>query len=150
MANIKKTKVSAPKAPARSAKKVLTPLDNAVLGDQELCAGLRALNADFGDLCIRASGEAYAKPLIPQKTKVMITLVVDIVEQIHGKPFENHLAMAVKQGITQAEMEELLLFMTIYAGFNKAGTYYMPVKEFFTNLKAKPAAKAKTSTKKSK
>ena len=124
-------------------EKILTPLDNAVLGDQELRAGLMALNADFGDLCIRASGEAYAKPLIPQKTKVMIALVVDIIEQIHGKPFENHLAMAVKQGVTQAEMEELLLFMTIYAGFNKAGTYYMPVKEFFARLKPARAAKAK-------
>ena len=102
MANTKKTNQAAKKAPAGAAKKVLTPLDNAVLGDQELCAGLRALNADFGDLCIRASGEVYAKPLIPQKTKVMFALVVDIVEQIHGKTFENHLAMAVKQGVTQA------------------------------------------------
>lgn len=150
MANTKKTRVSAKKAPAGSAKKVLTPLDNAVLGDKELCAGLMALNADFGDLCIRASGEVYAKPLIPQKTKVMFALVVDIVEQIHGKPFENHLAMAVKQGVTQAEMEELLLFMTIYAGFNKAGTYYMAVREFFTNMAAKQATKAKTPNRPSK
>lgn len=131
-------------------KKVLTHLDNAVLGDSELRAGLTALNADFGDLCVRVSGEVYAKPLLPQKTKVLIALVVDVVEQIHGKPFENHLAMAVKQGVTQAEMEELLLFLTIYTGFNKAGVYYMAVKAFFDDAAAKKLAKTKGSTRVSK
>ena len=109
--------------------------ENAVLGDEELQAGLRALNADFGDLCIRASGEAWGKPLLDQKTKILIAIAVDVVEQIHGKPFENHLRMAAKQGVTREELEELLLFLTIYAGFNKAGAFYGAVREFFSSPK---------------
>jgi len=105
--------------------------ENAVLGDEALQAGLRKMNTNFADLCIPASGEAWGKPLIDQKTKVLIAIAVDVVEMIQGKPFENHLHMAVQQGITRAEVEELLLFMTIYAGFNKAGSFYGAVDEFF-------------------
>jgi len=105
--------------------------ENAVLGDEELMKGLRALNPEFGDYCIRVSGEAWGKPLIDQKTKTLIAIVVDIVEQIHGLPFENHVKMAVKQGVTREELEELLFFMTVYAGFNKAGGYYGPLKGLF-------------------
>lgn len=132
-----KTKPVLKNTKAPTGKRALTPQDNAVLGDQILQAGLMQLNPAFGDLCIRTSGEAYAKPLLSQKTKVLMALVVDIVEQIHGPPFANHLRMAVQQGVTQAEMEELLLFMTVYVGFNKAGTFYGPVKEFFATQKRK-------------
>ncbi len=127
-------------------KKTLTPRDNAVLGDAELQAGLRTLDPDFGDFCIRVSGEAFGRPLLSQKTKVMIALVVDIVEQLHGPQFANHIMMAKKQGITREELEELLLFMTVYVGFNKAGGYYPAINQIFGPKKpvrtAKPAARA--------
>jgi alkylhydroperoxidase/carboxymuconolactone decarboxylase family protein YurZ len=35
--------------------------------------------------------------------------------------------MAKKQGVTKEELFELLLFLTIYVGFNKAGAYYNEV-----------------------
>lgn len=110
---------------------------NAILGDDELQAGLRALNPEWGDFCIRASAEAWGKPLLDQKTKILIALAVDVVEQIHGKPFMNHIAMARKQGVSREEIEELLFFMNIYAGFNKAGSYYGQVNEFFGALEEK-------------
>jgi 4-carboxymuconolactone decarboxylase len=95
--------------------------ENAVLGDKELQAKSRAINPEFGDFCIRVSGEVFGKPLIDQKTKALIAIVVDVVEQLRGIPFENHVEIALKQGATR---EELLLLMTIYAGFNKAGSFY--------------------------
>ena len=98
--------------------------ENAVLGDKELQAKLRAINPEFGDFCIRVSGEVFGKPLIDQKTKALIAIVVDVVEQLRGIPFENHVEIALKQGATREELEELLLLMTIYAGFNKAGSFY--------------------------
>ena len=98
--------------------------ENAVLGDEELMTGLRRMNPAFGELCIEASAKAYGTPLIDQKTKVLIAIAVDVVEQITGKPFENHIHMAVQQGVTRDELEELFLFMTIYAGFNKVGMFY--------------------------
>lgn len=107
---------------------VSTPLEhisvNGILGDAGLMAGLVKLNPDFGELCIDASAVPWGKPLIDQKTKVLIAIAIDIVEQITGKPFENHINIALKQGVTREELEELLLFMTIYAGFNKAGVFY--------------------------
>ncbi len=105
--------------------------ENAVLGDPELAAGLKKMNPAFAELCLETSGKAYKTPLIDQRTKVMFAIVVDVVEQIHGKPFENHLTMARKQRIAKEELFELLLFLTIYVGFNKAGEYYNEIAKFY-------------------
>lgn len=104
--------------------KKITVKENAILGDSNLQEGLRKINPVWGDLCIRASAEVWGKPLIDQKTKTIITLAVDIVIMAQGQQFSNHVSMAKQQGVTRGEMEELILFMSIYAGFNKSGVYY--------------------------
>jgi 4-carboxymuconolactone decarboxylase len=104
--------------------KRITVKENAILGDNKLQEGLKKINPEWGDFCIRASAEAWGKPLIDQKTKTLLTLAVDIVIMAQGQQFANHVSMARQQGVTRAEMEELILFMSIYAGFNKAGVYY--------------------------
>ena len=99
------------------------PFKNAVLDDLELQAGLKAINPRFGELCTRVAGEVWGLPLIDQKTKALITVAVDVVNQEQygpGTPFGAHVHMAIKQGATREEIEELLLFMCVYAGFNKA------------------------------
>jgi 4-carboxymuconolactone decarboxylase len=96
---------------------------NAVLDDLQLQEGLKKINPKFGDLCTRVAGEVWGLPLIDQKTKALITIAVDVVNQDHvgpGSPFAAHVNMAVQQGATREEIEELLLFMCAYAGFNKA------------------------------
>ncbi|MEL7038743.1 MAG: carboxymuconolactone decarboxylase family protein [Cyanobacteria bacterium J06592_8] len=96
---------------------------NAVLDDQELQAGLSSINPKFGDFCTRVAGEAWGLPLIDQKTKAFITIAIDVVNQDQvgaGNPFGAHVKMAMQQGATREEIEELLLFMCVYAGFNKA------------------------------
>jgi 4-carboxymuconolactone decarboxylase len=96
---------------------------NAVLDDKELQAGLNSINAKFGDFCTRVAGEAWGLPLIDQKTKAFIAIAVDVMAQNQvgpGSPFGAHVMMAMKQGATRAEIEEVLLFMCAYAGFNKA------------------------------
>jgi len=100
----------------------MTP-KNAVLDDAELCEALRRINPKFGDLCTRVCGEVWGLPLIDQKTKALITIAVDVVNQDQvgpGSPFAAHVNMALKQGATREEVEEVLLFMCAYAGFNKA------------------------------
>jgi 4-carboxymuconolactone decarboxylase len=100
----------------------MTP-KNAVLDDAELCEALRRINPKFGDLCTRVCGEVWGLPLIDQKTKAFITIAVDVVNQDQvgpGSPFAAHVNMALKQGATREEVEEVLLFMCAYAGFNKA------------------------------
>lgn len=99
------------------------PYQNAVLDDKELQSNLNDINPKFGDFCARVAGEAWGLPLIDQKTKALITIAVDVANQDQfgpGSPFGAHVTMAIKQGATREEIEELLLFMCVYAGFNKA------------------------------
>ena len=96
---------------------------NAVLDDKELQDALKNINPNFGDFVTRVAGEAWGLPLIDQKTKAFITIAVDVANQDQvgpGSPFAAHVNMAIKQGATREEIEELLLFMCVYAGFNKA------------------------------
>ena len=101
----------------------VTNYNNAVLDDRELQTALSGINPKFGDFVTRVAGEAWGLPLIDQKTKALITIAVDVVNQEQvgpGSPFAAHVQMAMKQGTTKEEIEELLLFMCVYAGFNKA------------------------------
>src|SRR5271166_6608973 len=105
----------------------MPPPNNAVLDDPALIAGLKAINPKFGDFCARVAGEAWGLPLIDQKTKALITIAVDVVNQDQvgpGNPFGAHVHMAMKQGATRAEIEELLVFMCVYGGFNKAAACF--------------------------
>jgi 4-carboxymuconolactone decarboxylase len=99
------------------------PYKNAVLDDKDLQADLKAINPKFGELCVRVCGDVWGLPLIDQKTKALISIAVDVVNQDHvgpGSPFGAHVNMALKQGASRDEIEEVLLFMCAYAGFNKA------------------------------
>ena len=99
-------------------------MQNAVTDDQELQQALLDINKDFGDLCIRVCGEVWSKPLISQKVKCFITIALDVANQSldgPGTPFEAHVKMALKQGVSFEEIEEILLFTCAYSGFNKAG-----------------------------
>eukprot|EP00899_Mesostigma_viride_P007479 jgi/Mesvir1/16732/Mv15116-RA.2 len=99
----------------------------AVKNDQALGAGLRGLHPYFGDFVVRASGEAYSGKLIPQKIKVLVTLILDIVHTTEvgaGAPFLAHLDMAFKQGAVAEELEEVLALSNVLAGFNKAAGAY--------------------------
>jgi 4-carboxymuconolactone decarboxylase len=107
---------------------------NAVLDDRKLQDGLKSINPKFGDFCTRVAGEAWGLPLIDQKTKALITIAVDVVNQDHvgsGSPFATHVNMALQQGATREEIEELLLFMCVYAGFNKAAGCFGTLNDIF-------------------
>jgi len=113
--------------PTKEREKQISIRQNAVLGDPELQAGLKAIHPVWGEFCTRVAGEAWGLPLIDQRTKALITIAVDVVntnESGPGAPFKAHVNMALKQGITWAEIEELLLFMSVYAGFNKAASAF--------------------------
>jgi 4-carboxymuconolactone decarboxylase len=99
---------------------------NAVLDDPGLQAALCGVNPAFGDLCTRVAGEVWGQPLIDQRTKALITIAIDVVNQglMPESPYEAHIRMALKQGVTFAQIEELLLFLCAYAGFNKVAPAY--------------------------
>jgi 4-carboxymuconolactone decarboxylase len=96
---------------------------NAVLDDLELQQGLSAINPLFGDLCTRVAGEVWGLPHVDQSTKALIAIAIDVViqnMQAEHSPFNAHVAMARKQGISWDQIEEVLLFCCAYAGLNKA------------------------------
>jgi 4-carboxymuconolactone decarboxylase len=110
---------------------------NAVLDDKELQESLKSINPKFGDFVTRVAGEAWGLPLIDQKTKALITIAVDIANQDHtgpGNPFGAHVSMALKQGATRQEIEEVLLFMCAYAGFNKVAGCFGTLNEIWNSL----------------
>jgi len=110
------------------------PYENAVLDDKELQSSLNEINPKFGDFCTRVAGEAWGLPLIDQRTKTLITIAVDVVNQDQsgpGSPFAAHVNMAVQEGVTKEEIEELLLFMCVYAGFNKSAGCFAMLNEIF-------------------
>lgn len=114
---------------------------NAVLDDYELQAALKQINPKYGDFVTRVAGEAWGLPLIDQKTKALIAIAVDVVIQNQastGSPFEAHVNMALKQGATRAEIEELLLFLCVYAGFNKVAGCFSTLNEILANEPTDP------------
>ena len=69
-------------------------------------------------------------------------IAIDVVNQDHngpGNPFGAHVNMAMKQGATREEIEELLLFMCVYAGFNKAAGAFGTLKQLLGDAKGKGA-----------
>lgn len=105
--------------------------ENAVLDDKELQAGLSKVNPKFGEFVTRVAGEAWGLPLIDQKTKALLTIAIDVTnaEVGPGSAFAAHISMATKQGATRAEIEELLMFLCVYAGFNKAANGFTALNE---------------------
>ena len=112
-------------------KKPANAPSNAVLDDLELQSGLKGVNPAFGDLCTRVAGEVWGKPLIDQATKAMLTIAIDVVNQgmVPESPFEVHVRMALKQGVSFDQIEELLLFTCVYAGFNKSAPAFIKLAE---------------------
>jgi 4-carboxymuconolactone decarboxylase len=107
--------------------KTVVVYKNAVLDDIKLQDSLKTINPKFGDFCTRVAGEVWGLPLIDQKTKALITIAVDVANQDQvgtGSPFGAHVNMAIQQGATREEIEEVLLFMCVYAGFNKAAACF--------------------------
>lgn len=99
--------------------------ENAVLDDQALIDGLKSINPVWGDMTVRVAGEAWGMPLIDQKTKALISIAIDQMALNvtgEGNPFSAHVDMALKQGVTYAELEELIVFASVYTGFNKGAT----------------------------
>jgi 4-carboxymuconolactone decarboxylase len=115
-----------------------SPICNAVLDDAHLQSQLSAINQSFGNLCTRVAGEVWGLPLIDQPTKALIAIAIDVVNQglTADSAFEAHVRMALKQAISFEQIEELLLFCCVYAGFNKAAPAFVRLAEIRQHIEA--------------
>lgn len=93
------------------------------------------IDPEFGESCIRILAEIFGKPRLDQRTKAFIAVAVDVVEQIMGIPFCNHVKIALRQGVTPGELKDLLMLTTIYAGLNEASGFYGDLKNVLESSK---------------
>jgi 4-carboxymuconolactone decarboxylase len=91
----------------------------AVLGDEHVDraeARTTEFTADFQDLITRyAWGEIWTRPGLDRGTRSCITLAM-LATLGHHDEFTMHLRAALRNGLTPAEIKEVLLQVAIYAG----------------------------------
>lgn len=86
--------------------------------------------ADFQDLLTRyAWGEIWSRPGLDRKTRSCVTLAI-LVALGHDEELKLHLRGALNNGLTQAEIKEVLLQAAIYAGVPAANTAFRIASEF--------------------
>jgi 4-carboxymuconolactone decarboxylase len=90
-----------------------------VLGDAHVDKSLQnrnALNEEFQDLITRyAWGEIWSRPGLSRQMRSMITLAM-MVALNREEEFRMHLKAALNNGVTPAQIKEVLLQTAIYCG----------------------------------
>ena len=103
-----------------------------VLGDAHVDRSLQdrdAFNEEFQDLITRyAWGEIWNRPGLPKQTRSMITLAL-MVALNRGEEFRMHVRAALRNGVTQEEIKEVLLQTAIYCGVPAANSAFHAAKE---------------------
>jgi 4-carboxymuconolactone decarboxylase len=98
-----------------------------VLGDAHVDkaqSNRNEFNGEFQDLITRyAWGEIWSRPDLPQKTRSLITVAL-MVALNRGDELAMHLRAAFRNGITRAEVKEVLLQTAIYCGVPAANSAF--------------------------
>ena len=95
----------------------------AVLGDAHVDRAIAAttdFTADFQDLITRyAWGDIWSRPGLDRRTRSCLTLAILAVLG-HDEELAMHVRAAPRNGVTPAEINEVLLHVAIYAGIPTA------------------------------
>jgi 4-carboxymuconolactone decarboxylase len=98
-----------------------------VLGDQHVDRAMAAatdLTADFQRLITRyAWGEIWARPGLDRRIRSCITVAM-LVALNRSEELEMHLGAAIANGLTRAEIQEVLLQTVIYCGMPAANAAF--------------------------
>jgi 4-carboxymuconolactone decarboxylase len=96
-----------------------TTVRREVLGDAHVdraVAGTTAVTADFQDFITRyAWGEIWSRPGLSRAERSMITLTALVVLR-QDEELAMHLRAALRNGLTPAQISEVLLHTAVYAG----------------------------------
>ena len=116
----------------------------AVLGDKHVDAALEKrdeFTAEFQDLITRyAWGEIWARPGLPRQTRSLLTLAM-MVALNRGEEFKLHLRAAMRNGVPQEEIKEVLLQAAIYCGLPAANTAFHMAAEIFKEVDGEISSK---------
>jgi 4-carboxymuconolactone decarboxylase len=103
-----------------------------VLGDEHVKRAEAAkddFDADFQDLIKRyAWGEIWTRPGLPRHTRSLLTIGL-MVALNRGEELRLHLRAAANNGVTAAEIREVLLHCAIYCGVPAANAAFHAAKE---------------------
>jgi 4-carboxymuconolactone decarboxylase len=98
-----------------------------VLGDEHVDAAIERttdFTADFQDFITRyAWGEIWTRPGLDRRTRSCITLTA-LVAQGKLEELEMHVRAALRNGLTQDEIKEVLLQCAIYCGVPAANSAF--------------------------
>lgn len=108
-----------------------------VLGDDHVDAAISRITgftADFQDLITRyAWGEIWARPGLDRKTRSCITLTA-LVALGHLDELEMHVRAALRNGLTEEEIKEVLLQSAIYCGVPAANSAFAVAQQVLADL----------------
>ncbi|WP_030486955.1 4-carboxymuconolactone decarboxylase [Micromonospora chokoriensis] len=103
-----------------------------VLGDAHVdraIAGTDEFTADFQDFITRyAWGEVWNRPGLDRRTRSCITLAV-LASLHHDEELAMHVRAALRNGLTPAEVAEVLLQVGVYAGVPAANRAFKVARE---------------------
>lgn len=110
-----------------------------VLGEAHVNRATKAqddFNRDFQDLITRyAWGEIWSRPGLPRQTRSLLTIAM-VVALNRGEEFQMHLRAALRNGVTQEEIREVLLQAAIYCGVPAANHAFHLAAEVFAQSEA--------------
>jgi 4-carboxymuconolactone decarboxylase len=111
----------------------------AVLGSAHVdraTARADALDAEFQDFLTRyAWGEVWARPGLPRHTRSLLTLAL-LVALNRPDEFRMHVRAALTNGVTRAEIAEVLLQTAVYCGLPAANAAFHLAKEELARIDA--------------
>ncbi|MFD0784936.1 4-carboxymuconolactone decarboxylase [Micromonospora azadirachtae] len=103
-----------------------------VLGDAHVdraVAGTDEFTADFQDFITRyAWGEIWTRPGLDRRTRSCVTLAV-LATLHHDEELAMHVRAALRNGLTPAEVGEVLLQVGVYAGVPAANRAFKVARE---------------------
>jgi 4-carboxymuconolactone decarboxylase len=128
-----------------------------VLGDAYVDRALAArtpFDAEMQDLITRhAWGEIWTRPGLPRRTRSLVTIAA-LVALNRPEELRLHLGAALRNGVTTAEIKEVLLQMAVYCGLPAANSAFHLASEVLARdqslRRRAPASKGRSPRRRSK
>lgn len=115
-----------------------------VLGDDHVDRSLEKrteFNSEFQELLTRyAWGEIWTRPGLPPQTRSLVTLAM-LVALNRGEELRLHLRAALRNGVKESEIKEVLLQAAVYCGVPAANSAFHAAAEILAERG--PAKRAK-------
>ncbi|NER07710.1 MAG: carboxymuconolactone decarboxylase family protein [Okeania sp. SIO3C4] len=106
--------------------------------DTNVKDGLIAFEPQYGDLSSRMAGEIWGRPGLTPMERVYISIAGDVSQQTLSAegPFPFHVSLCLENGMTRSQIREMLMYLTIDAGFSRVWNAFKALDSYFETLDA--------------